>query len=405
MSRAILLVLDSVGIGGAPDAAAFGEVGANTLGNIALACEAGKANRQGVRSGPLRLPNLVELGLGEALAAASGVAPPSLAEGGGKGLWGHASEVSKGKDTPSGHWEIAGVPVPFDWGYFPTTQPCFPPDLVAAIVAGAKLPGILGDKHASGTDIIAEFGVEHMKTGKPILYTSADSVLQIAAHETSFGLQRLYDLCLVARKLVDPLGIGRVIARPFLGKNPADFARTGNRRDYAVPPPSPTLLSAAKAEGRAVVAVGKIADIYAHVGPTEVIKANGNPALFDATLEALGTLPDGGLLMTNLIDFDQLYGHRRDVAGYAACLEDFDRRLPRLRERLGRDDLVVITADHGCDPTWRGTDHTREQVPILAFGPGLTAGSIGARSSFADIGASIATHLGLAWRGAGKSFL
>ncbi len=405
MARAILLILDSVGIGGAPDAADFGDVGANTVGHVALAAEAGRADRAGLRAGPLNVPTLVGLGLGRALEAASGVAPKALEGGGRKGLWGHAREVSLGKDTPSGHWELAGVPVPFAWGYFPQTIPCLPADLVQAIVREAGLPGILGDKHASGTEIIAELGEDSVRTGKPILYTSADSVLQIAAHEQAFGLDRLYALCVVARRLVDPLGIGRVIARPFVGKSRADFTRTGNRRDYSVPPPAPTLLAAAKAEGRAVIAIGKVDDIYAHDGPTEVVKANGNPALFDATIGALDRLPDGGLIVTNLIDFDQLHGHRRDVAGYAAALEDFDRRLPRIMPRLKRDDLVVITADHGCDPTWRGTDHTREQVPVLAFGPGVTAGSIGARSSFADVGTSIAAHLGLTWRGAGASFV
>jgi phosphopentomutase len=405
MSRAIFLVLDSVGIGGAPDAADFGDAGSNTLGHVAEACADGRADRKGLRSGPIVLPNLVELGLGCALEASSGLAPEALQGGGTKGLWGHAREVSKGKDTPSGHWELAGVPVPFEWGYFPKTIPCFPEALTNAIVAEAGLPGILGNRHASGTDVLDQFGAESIRTGKPILYTSADSVLQIAAHEQAFGLERLYALCILSRRLVDPLGIGRVIARPFVGKSPADFNRTGNRRDYAIPPPTPTLLEAAANEGRDVLTVGKIADIYAHKGPTEVIKANGNAALFDATLDAFERLPDGGLLMTNLIDFDQLFGHRRDVAGYAACLEDFDRRLPKLRERLDRDDVVIITADHGCDPTWPGTDHTREQVPVLAFGPSLTAGSIGARQSFADVGTSLAAHLNLQWRGAGLSFL
>lgn len=405
MQRAVLIVLDSVGIGGAGDAAEFGDAGADTVGHIAEACAAGRGDREGLRNGPLRLPNLDRLGLGKAAAASTGMTPPGLdVSGEPSGRWGYGVERSKGKDTPSGHWEIAGVPVPFAWGYFPATIPCFPATLTDQLIGEAGLPGILGNKHASGTEIIAELGEEHVRTGKPICYTSADSVMQIAAHEGTFGLDRLYEVCRIARRLCDPLMIGRVIARPFVGTGAADFTRTTNRRDYAVPPPEPTLLDRVTAAGRRVVSLGKIADIFAHQGVSEVIKGPNNDALFDKTLDVMDGLGDGELAMVNLVDFDMVYGHRRDVPGYAAALEAFDRRLPELQAKLRPGDLAVITADHGCDPTWRGTDHTREQVPILAFGPTIGAGPVGGRA-FADIGETVAAHLGLAPGRHGRSFL
>ena len=406
MPRAILIVLDSFGIGGAEDAAVFGDEGADTLGHIAEACARGQGDRAGLRQGPLHLPNLSRLGLGRAAEASTGRLPPGLeADGPAEALWGYGVEVSNGKDTPSGHWEIAGCPVPFDWGYFPDTQPAFPRELTEALVREAGLPGILGDKHASGTEILKECGEAHLRTGKPICYTSADSVFQIAAHETRFGLERLYAVCEVARRLVDPLNVGRVIARPFVGETAATFERTGNRRDYAVPPPAPTLLDRVTEAGRTVLAVGKISDIFAHRGLGRLIKASGNEAIFAARLRALEDARDGDLVFSNLIDFDQLYGHRRDVPGYAAALEAFDRRVPDLTARLQPGDLCVLTADHGCDPTWRGTDHTREHVPILAFGPGLEARGIGRRETYADMAASLLDHLGLPALGTGRSFL
>jgi len=276
--------------------------------------------------------------------------------------------------------------------------------LIAELCRRAELPGVLGECHASGTQIIAEFGVEHIKTLRPICYTSADSVFQIAAHEETFGLDRLYRVCEIARELIDPLRIGRVIARPFVGSSPIDFKRTGNRRDYSVPPPAPTLLDVASTAGRDVATIGKIADIFAHSGTGRVFKADGNDALFDRTLEALATLADGGLLFANFIDFDSLYGHRRDCAGYAKALEDFDRRLPQLIDCLADGDLLVITADHGCDPTWHGTDHTREQVPILTWAPSSAPGCVGRRSTFADVGAAVAAHLALPPLSIGASF-
>lgn len=391
--RSLILVMDSVGIGAAPDAAHYHDEGADTVGHIAEACMAGKADNQR-REGPLRLPNLVALGLGEACRLATGRVPPGLEGRPKHSRFGCASETSKGKDTPSGHWEIAGVPVPFDWGYFPKTVPCFPADLVEGLWVQAGLPGLLGNCHASGTEIIAEFGERHVRTGAPICYTSADSVFQIAAHEESFGLERLYEVCGIARRLVDPLNIGRVIARPFVGTSASDFRRTAHRKDFSVPPPEPTILDFAATAGRDIVTIGKIDDIFAHRGTGRNMRADGNEALFDATLDGLASLADGGLLFANFIDFDTLYGHRRDVAGYAAALEAFDARIPELLNRLRDDDLLIITADHGCDPTWSGTDHTREQVPILVWNARATS-PIGLRAGYADIGATVAKHLRL----------
>jgi phosphopentomutase len=403
MGRAFILVLDSVGIGAAPDAHLYGDQGADTLGHIAEACARGQADNAH-RSGPLRLPNLVEMGLGEACRLATGRVPPGLnGAATPSASYACAAEISKGKDTPSGHWEIAGVPVPFAWGRFPETQPCFSETLIAELCRQAALPGILGKRHASGTEIIADLGEEHIRTGQPICYTSADSVFQIAAHEGSFGLDRLYGLCRIAKPLTDALGIARVIARPFTGSEAASFARTGNRRDFMTPPPEPTLLDHATAEDRDVITVGKIGDIFAECGTGRIVTGHGNHALFDHTIELAGSLDDRGLLFANFIDFDTLYGHRRDPAGYAHALERFDRRLPELLERLDDDDLLVITADHGCDPTWRGTDHTREQVPVLVWngGGGRALGRLG---SFADVGQTMSQHLGLSGRLAGISF-
>jgi len=406
MARAFLFVLDSFGIGGGPDAASYGDEGADTLGHIAEFCAAGAADRAGVRSGPLKLPNLTALGLLEAAKAASGAYPAGMPQAERiVGVHGGASEVSRGKDTPSGHWEIAGTPVMFDWGYFPAEGDAFPAELVEAISSAAGIPGILGNCHASGTEIIARLGEEHIRSGKPICYTSSDSVFQIAAHETHFGLDRLLGLCQVVRGLLDAYNIGRVIARPFVGETPATFERTGNRRDFSVLPPEPTLLDRLVKDGRTVHAVGKIGDIFAHQGISRVIKANGNQALMDATLKAMDEAADGDLVFTNFVDFDMLYGHRRDVPGYAAALEAFDARLPAVAQKLKPGDLVILTADHGCDPTWRGTDHTRERVPVLAFGPHIRARAIGIRQSYADIGETVARHLGIAPGPHGRSFL
>jgi len=404
--RALLIVLDSVGIGGAPDAEAYGDTGSDTLGHIAEACAAGRGDRADLRAGPLRLPHLASLGFGLAAAGASGRIPPGLAFAGEpEGAYGHAVETAAGKDTPSGHWEITGLPLHEPWGHFPETHPAFPPELTRRLIAEGGLAGILGDRHAAGVAIIDELGAEHIRTGRPICYTSADSVFQIAAHEEAFGLERLYDLCRVARGLCDPYRVCRVIARPFMGSPEAGFRRTGNRKDFAVEPPGRTLLDRADAAGRSVVSVGKIGDIFAHRATGREIKPGPNAACLTAGLDALRELPDGGLIFVNLVDFDTEHGHRRDVPGYAAELEAFDARVPEIRAALRPGDLALITADHGNDPTWAGTDHTREQVPVLAFGPGVAGRSIGRRDSFADIGATVAAHLGLPWDGAGQPFL
>jgi phosphopentomutase len=406
MPRAFLIVLDSVGIGGARDAAAYGDAGADTLGHIAEACARGEGDRTGLRDGLLHLPNLVALGIGRACEASTGRMPPNLEPvGEPAAAYGYGIETSRGKDTPSGHWEIVGLPVAFDWGYFPETVPAFPPELTEALIREAGLPGILGDRHASGTAIIDALASEHTRTGKPICYTSADSVLQVAAHEETFGLDRLYDLCLTARRLCDPYRIGRVIARPFVGDERSGFTRTANRRDYATPPPEDTLLDILTREGRALVTVGKIGDIFAHRATGREIKAHGNTAGLDAALEAFRSLPDGGLVFLNLVDFDTEFGHRRDVPGYAAALEAFDARVPEIWQVLGPGDLAIITADHGNDPTWRGSDHTREHTPILAFGRDTPRGALGGRATLADIGATIAQHLGIPATRHGRSWI
>lgn len=404
MKRIIILLLDSFGIGAAADAQPE-DRGANTFGHIAEYCAAGKADRTGLRHGPLHIPNLVRLGLVAAATESVGHAIDGIQSSQKViGKYGYGVEISHGKDTPSGHWEIAGVPVLFDWGYFPPTYPSFPKELIEQLIALGKIPGILGNCHASGTQIIADLGEQHMRSGKPIVYTSADSVFQIAAHEESFGLERLYQLCEIARKLIDPYHIGRVIARPFLG-TAGNFYRTGNRHDYTMPPPSPTLLDKLINAGGQVIAIGKTADIFAHQGISQEIKAHGNEALFDATLEAFRTAPDRSLIFSNFVDFDSVYGHRRDVAGYAAALESFDARLPVLEKLCQSGDIIIITADHGCDPTWSGSDHTREHIPILVYGPNIKSENVGRRNTFADIGQSLASYFGLTKLDYGTSFL
>ena len=404
MPRAIVVVLDSVGIGAAADAAAYGNAAADTFGHIAEACAAGRADTA-ARSGPLKVPHLAALGLVDAAEMARRAPLPVERPAGHTGRFGFCAERSRGKDTPSGHWEMMGLPVEFDWGYFPDTEPCFPAELTNALIERGGLNGILGNRHASGTQIIAELGEEHLRTLRPIVYTSADSVLQIAAHEAHFGLERLYGLCTLARELVDAYQVGRVIARPFVGESTATFSRTGNRRDYAIPPHGPTLLDVVQTHGGQVICIGKVADIFAHRGVTRTIKAHGNQAVMERLLDATREAPEGSLLFANCVDFDTNYGHRRDVAGYARALEEFDHYVPQLRSALRAGDIAVISADHGCDPTFPGTDHTREYVPVLACGPGVTPGPLGRRASFADIGQSLARHLGLARLANGTSFL
>ncbi len=398
MARAFLIVMDSVGAGGAPDAAAFGDEGSNTLGHIAAACAAGRAETG--RSGPLKTPNLDALGLGAAVRLASGAAMEGFTARP-QGLWGAAQEVSRGKDTPSGHWELAGVPVPWDWTYFPVARPAFPPDLVALVCKLAGTEGILGNCHASGVPIIAEHCEEHLRTGWPICYTSADSVFQIAAHEEAFGLDRLLKLCADLAPHLHAMKVGRVIARPFTGTC-GDFRRTPNRHDYAIAPPSPTLLDWVSGAGRATHAVGKIGDIFSMRGIGKLWKGKSDADLFEHLVRLGEEAEDGSLTFANFVEFDSLYGHPRDVPGYARALEWFDAGVPRFLAGLRPGDLAIFTADHGNDPTWTGTDHTRERVPVVGWGAGLR--EIGLRG-YADVGASLAAHLGVAPQGPGRSFL
>jgi phosphopentomutase len=398
VSRAFLIVMDSVGCGGAPDAALFGDTGANTLAHIAAACAEGRA--EGGRSGSLRMPVLDGLGLGAAIRLASGAPTPGLGAAP-AGRWGAATEVSRGKDTPSGHWELAGVPVPWDWTYFPETVPAFPDALVAEVCARAGTGGILGNCHASGVPIIEAHGPAHLQSGWPICYTSADSVFQIAAHEEAFGLGRLLDLCEALAPTLHAMKVGRVIARPFTGA-PGSFRRTSNRRDYAMAPPGPTLLDWVREAGGQTHGVGKIGDIFSMQGIDRLHKGADDAALFEHLLTLADSAAPGSLTFANFVEFDSLYGHRRDVSGYARALEWFDSRAGAFLDRLRPGDLAVFTADHGNDPTWRGTDHTRERVPVLMAGAG--AGPLGL-IAFADVAATIAAHLGAPSHPPGRSLL
>ncbi len=405
MARAIILLLDSFGIGSSEDAALYGDSGADTFKHIVEYCQGSKTTVHRKQPGPIRLPNLTKRGLFAASRLSRGEALSSSDTNSIEhSQYGYCVEISHGKDTPSGHWEIAGVPVLFDWGYFPDTVPTFPDALIQEFIKQAQLPGILGNCHASGTVIIEQLGEEHIKTGKPIVYTSADSVFQIAAHEEAFGLGRLYEISQLARKLVDPLSIGRVIARPFLGI-PGQFYRTGNRKDYSMPPPAPTLLEKLTAAHGKVIAIGKTSDIFAHRGISQEVKANGNMAIFDETLKAVTRAENNTIIFSNFVDFDSSFGHRRDADGYAAALEELDKRLPELDNLLKEDDLVLITADHGCDPTWPGSDHTREHIPLLVYNNHLKPGSLGKRKTFADIGQTLAAFFGLSRFIHGTSFL
>ena len=385
MKRLFWFVLDSVGIGGAPDARQFGDEGSDTLGHIAEWFVKNEGR-------PLHLPNLQRLGLGEAYRLVHDCLPKGWGETHVEGAFAAATEISTGKDTPSGHWEMAGVPARGDWGYFPKSEECFPTSLLEELHRVGELPGSLGHCHASGTEIISRLGEESVISGKPIFYTSADSVFQITAHEEYFGLDRLYKLCELARGFLnDPL-VGRVIARPFIGE-PRNYERTGNRRDYSVVPPKPTVLQMVKGSGQEVVGVGKIGDIFAHTGFTKEVKAGGHPALWKTTMEQA---PESGLVMTNFVEFDMLFGHRRDPLGYGLTLEEWDREMEGFLNWMSPDDLLLVTADHGNDPTWSGTDHTRERVPVMFTGPrGPSPGDYGIRGSFADMAATVAKFFGV----------
>lgn len=406
MPRAFLVVLDSVGCGGAPDAAEFGDAGANTLGHIAEACAAGQVETG--RHGPLSMPTLARLGLAKSMAQA--VTPPP----GGTELWpepniagafwGVGQEKSRGKDTPSGHWEIAGVPVPWEWHYFPDAVPSFPPELTARVCELAGTDGILGNCHASGTEIIDELGKQHILSGWPICYTSADSVFQIAAHEKSFGLQRLLDLCAALAPDLHRMKVGRVIARPFVGTAKTGFTRSAHRHDYAMETPSPTLCEWVQAAGGTVHGIGKISDIFTGKG-VDTTETGEDRDLIEHLVKRVHSAEDGSLTFANLVEFDSQYGHRRNLPGYARALEWFDTQVPRILAKMRDGDLLIITADHGNDPTFTGTDHTRERVPVIGLVKGgETIGDVGVRD-YADIAASVAQHLGVENRGPGRSFL
>ncbi len=384
MRRVFLIVLDSLGVGAMPDAEEFGDAGAHTLDHLVRA------------AGGLDAPRLIELGLGSIEGVHS--LPSATAP---KGGFGRMLEASPGKDTSTGHWEMMGCPLE---RAFPVYADGFPPAIVEPFVKRARVPGILWNKPASGTEIIERFGPEHARTGKPIVYTSADSVFQVAAHEQHFGLERLYECCRIAREILDPYGVGRVIARPFVGE-PGSYRRTYNRRDYSMPPPRDTVLDRLKAAQLSVVGVGKIEDIFAGRGITESVHTEGNLDGMRATIE-LATKVERGLVFVNLVDFDMLYGHRRDARGYRRALEEFDVGLRELESKLGAEDLVLMTADHGNDPTkHETTDHTREYVPILAAGRRVRGAALGTRDSFADVGATVEEALGLAPAAPGRSFL
>jgi phosphopentomutase len=398
LNRAFLIVMDSVGCGGAPDAADFGDEGANTLAHIAAECAAGRAETG--RSGPLSLPVLDGLGLGAAVRLASGMATPGLTATP-VGRWGAATEVSRGKDTPSGHWELAGVPVPWDWTYFPDTVPAFPADVVAKVCRLAGTDGILGNCHASGVPIIEAHCAEHLRTGWPICYTSADSVFQIAAHDQAFGLERLLKLCADLAPMLHARKVGRVIARPFTG-TPGNFKRTSDRRDFAIDPPAPTLLDWATEAGRTTHAIGKIGDIFSLRGVGNLHKGKSDADLADHLVRLGAGAEPGSFTFANFVEFDSLYGHPRDVPGYARALEWFDGRAGAFLAQLRAGDLAIFTADHGNDPIWHGTEHTRERVPVLCAGVGT--GEIGL-CAFTDVAATIAAHLNIPGHGPGRSFL
>ena len=385
MRRLFWFVLDSLGIGGAPDAEEYGDLGSDTLGHIAEWFISHEARA-------LHLPNLKILGLGESYQLVHRRQLAGWSKDCITGTFAAATEISRGKDTPSGHWEMSGVPINWEWAYFPNIKECFPTELLKEIYRKGGLDGSLANHHASGTVVIEEFGEKSIRTGMPIFYTSADSVFQIAAHEEHFGLARLHELCELVRKLtLEPL-VGRIIARPFIG-SPGTFKRTENRRDFAVRPPKPTVLEMIKDTGVSVTGVGKIGDIFAHTGFTKEVKASGHDELWEKTREATSL---DGLIMTNFVDFDMLYGHRRDPRGYGLALEKWDRELGRFLKEISAGDAIVITSDHGNDPTWVGNNHTRERVPVLMTGGELSnLGNSGIRDSFADIGATIGNFFGV----------
>lgn len=407
MKRVFLIVLDSFGIGSSIDADKFDDVGSDTFGHISEKCFLGQANIG--RHGDLYIPNLIKLGLLKAVEKSTGKCPIGfkipeniIAS------YGFASEISSGKDTTSGHWEIAGVPVLEDWYYFQDKESSFPNSLLKKILDNLNLTGILGNCHASGTDILTQLGEDHIKTKKPILYTSSDSVLQVACHEVVYGLSNLYKLCENIRIILDELKykVSRVIARPFIGGNKKNFQRTGNRRDYSIKPFSTTVMEKLIYEKQGtVIGIGKISDIYAGVGISKNIKSIGLNELCNSTIHQMQSALNNTIIFTNLVDFDSNWGHRRDVSGYAKGLEYFDSRLPEIINLVTKKDLLILTADHGCDPTWNGTNHTRENIPILIYSPSIQSKFLGHRKTFSDIGQTIAKYFLLSDMKYGKNML
>ncbi len=388
MARVFLVVMDSVGIGGAPDADKYfnGDVsdfGSNTVLHI--------AEHMQEKGSPLNLPQLNALGLGSALYHSVGIEHPNLPIDKGAN-WAVGKESSLGKDTPSGHWELAGLPVTWDWHYFTSKTNSFPEEIISAICQIAQVDGILGNKHASGLKIIEEFGQSHVETSMPICYTSADSVFQIAAHETAFGLDRLYSLCDTLAPIIHNLNVGRVIARPFVGSKGEGWKRTKNRRDYAMLPPGSVLIDWVKASGGKTYSIGKIGDIFS-MRNIDYNFTGTDRDLMDHLRKQIDSAEDGSLIFANFVEFDSLFGHRRDPTGYAKALEWFDNEIASVVRNLLEDDLLIITADHGNDPTWSGTDHTREQVPILIKGK---ADLIQSGIEFGDVAKLASKHLGLA---------
>ncbi|AIT09435.1 phosphopentomutase [Candidatus Francisella endociliophora] len=401
--KVVILLFDSFGIGQAPDAAEFGDEGSDTLGHIVE-----YFSKNGIS---IRLPNLSRKGLKEAAEynrcreLAQDIADSDNVE---NAKYGYCAEISRGKDTPSGHWELAGVPVMFDWYYFTPkeNQSCFDKEFIDSWVKEADLrDGFIDAGHASGTEVLKKYGCESCVTKKPIVYTSADSVFQIAAHEDYFGLERLLEICNIARKILDDMNmkVGRVIARPFIGESADEYVRTGNRKDFSILPPAPTLLDKLCKAGGKVVSIGKIADIYADQGISKKVKATGLEQLFDMTIKEYTSADKNTLIFTNFVDLDSSFGHRRDVKGYGKALEYLDSRIPDLDNQLDEDTIVVLAADHGCDPTAPGSDHTRECVPFLLWGKNIESEFIGARDTFADIGQSIADYMGVEPLDYGKS--
>lgn len=382
--RINLMVLDSAGVGEMPDAAEWGDAGSDTLGNV-------------IDLRPIELPNMQKLGLGN-IRPFKNLAAVDNPIGG----YGKCTLKSNGKDTTTGHWEMAGIILE---KAFPTYPKGFPDEVISEFIKRANVPGVLANEPASGTEIIERLGEEHVKTGKPIVYTSADSVFQIAAHEGVIPIERQYEICEIAREMLDGKHkVGRVIARPFIGENSADFTRTENRHDYAVPPPVDNLLPLLANKGLDVVAIGKIASIYDSMGVTQDLTAKNNEQSIDQTINALND-DTSGMIFSNLVDFDMLYGHRRNPEGYATALEHFDKRLPEIMSAMNDDDLLIITADHGNDPTYKGTDHTREYCVLLAYSKSMKNGvDLGTRQSLSDIGQTIAENFGIEIKD-GVSFL